>query len=133
MSGNEAIARGVYEAGCSVAAAYPGTPSTEILENIGALYKKDIYSEHTIRRSSLQKNSPLPFFAGRKNCIYINSLRKEVQEKVFEVLLYCFRRKMPENLQADAGILQGQEQVFHTYPESGIFEKISAEHLWLPL
>jgi indolepyruvate ferredoxin oxidoreductase alpha subunit len=34
LSGNEAIARGVYEAGVKVAAAYPGTPSTEILENI---------------------------------------------------------------------------------------------------
>lgn len=33
MSGNEAIARGAYEAGCSIASAYPGTPSTEILEN----------------------------------------------------------------------------------------------------
>ena len=45
MSGNEAIARGVWEAGCKVAAAYPGTPSTEILENVGAFYKKDIYCE----------------------------------------------------------------------------------------
>lgn len=33
MSGNEAIARGAYEAGCTIASAYPGTPSTEILEN----------------------------------------------------------------------------------------------------
>ena len=33
LSGNEAIARGAYEAGCLVACAYPGTPSTEILEN----------------------------------------------------------------------------------------------------
>lgn len=33
MSGNEAIARGAYEAGVRFAAAYPGTPSTEILEN----------------------------------------------------------------------------------------------------
>jgi indolepyruvate ferredoxin oxidoreductase alpha subunit len=33
LSGNEAIARGAYEAGCVVACAYPGTPSTEILEN----------------------------------------------------------------------------------------------------
>ncbi len=33
LSGNEAIARGAYEAGCIVACAYPGTPSTEILEN----------------------------------------------------------------------------------------------------
>ncbi|MEG1528045.1 MAG: indolepyruvate ferredoxin oxidoreductase subunit alpha [Clostridia bacterium] len=34
MTGNEAIARGVYEAGVHFAAAYPGTPSTEILENV---------------------------------------------------------------------------------------------------
>ena len=32
MLGNEAIARGAFEAGCRVAAGYPGTPSTEILE-----------------------------------------------------------------------------------------------------
>lgn len=39
LSGNEAIARGTYEAGACFAAAYPGTPSTEILENI-ARYKE---------------------------------------------------------------------------------------------
>lgn len=41
MTGNEAIARGAYEAGIHYAAAYPGTPSTEILENI-AQYKEII-------------------------------------------------------------------------------------------
>ncbi len=35
MSGNEAIARGAYEYGVRLASAYPGTPSTEILEFIG--------------------------------------------------------------------------------------------------
>ena len=34
MTGDEAIARGAYEAGVSYASAYPGTPSTEILENL---------------------------------------------------------------------------------------------------
>ena len=34
LSGNEAVARGCYEYGLHVATAYPGTPSTEILENI---------------------------------------------------------------------------------------------------
>jgi indolepyruvate ferredoxin oxidoreductase alpha subunit len=43
MTGNEAIARGAYEAGVTVAAAYPGTPSTEILENIANYV--EIYSE----------------------------------------------------------------------------------------
>ncbi|MGI6066359.1 MAG: indolepyruvate ferredoxin oxidoreductase subunit alpha [Bacillota bacterium] len=43
LTGNEAIARGAYEAGCTIAAAYPGTPSTEILENM-AKYQ-EIYTE----------------------------------------------------------------------------------------
>jgi indolepyruvate ferredoxin oxidoreductase alpha subunit len=34
LSGNEAIARGAFEAGIKVASAYPGTPSTEILESL---------------------------------------------------------------------------------------------------
>lgn len=34
MLGNEAIARGAFEAGVKVSAAYPGTPSTEISENV---------------------------------------------------------------------------------------------------
>lgn len=34
LTGNEAVARGAWEAGLHVAAAYPGTPSTEILENL---------------------------------------------------------------------------------------------------
>ena len=44
LSGNEAIARGAYEAGVKVASAYPGTPSTEIFENL-PLYKDVLYSE----------------------------------------------------------------------------------------
>ncbi|MFC2075909.1 thiamine pyrophosphate-dependent enzyme [candidate division KSB1 bacterium] len=36
LSGNEAVARGAWEAGVEVAAGYPGTPSTEILESIVA-------------------------------------------------------------------------------------------------
>ncbi|MDR1958334.1 MAG: indolepyruvate ferredoxin oxidoreductase subunit alpha [Planctomycetaceae bacterium] len=45
LSGNEAFARGAWEAGVTFAAGYPGTPSTEILENVAAHYKKDIYCE----------------------------------------------------------------------------------------
>jgi indolepyruvate ferredoxin oxidoreductase alpha subunit len=43
MSGNEAVARAVWEAGVRVAAAYPGTPSTEMLEVISA------YPDHLCR------------------------------------------------------------------------------------
>lgn len=43
MLGNEAIARGAYEAGVKLSSAYPGTPSTEISENL-AKYN-EIYTE----------------------------------------------------------------------------------------
>ena len=43
MLGNEAIARGAFEAGVKVSAAYPGTPSTEISENI--VKYPEIYAE----------------------------------------------------------------------------------------
>ena len=46
MSGNEALARGAYEAGCKVAAAYPGTPSTEILEY--CRHYEEMYSEWSV-------------------------------------------------------------------------------------
>jgi indolepyruvate ferredoxin oxidoreductase alpha subunit len=46
MSGNEAVARAVWEAGVRVAAAYPGTPSTEILENLA--FYPDLYTEWSV-------------------------------------------------------------------------------------
>jgi indolepyruvate ferredoxin oxidoreductase alpha subunit len=44
MTGNEAIARGAYEAGIKLGSAYPGTPSTEIFENL-AQYQEALYCE----------------------------------------------------------------------------------------
>jgi indolepyruvate ferredoxin oxidoreductase alpha subunit len=44
LSGNEAIARGAYEAGVTVATGYPGTPSTEILE-AAVHFREDIYCQ----------------------------------------------------------------------------------------
>jgi indolepyruvate ferredoxin oxidoreductase alpha subunit len=41
MLGNEAIARGVIEAGVSVVACYPGTPSSEISDTLAGLSEED--------------------------------------------------------------------------------------------
>lgn len=43
MLGNDAVARGLYEAGCTIASSYPGTPSTEITE--AAAKYEEIYCE----------------------------------------------------------------------------------------
>jgi len=49
LNGDEAVARGAVEAGVQVAAAYPGTPSTEILETIADVAKNfGIYAEWSI-------------------------------------------------------------------------------------
>ncbi|MCK4632784.1 MAG: indolepyruvate ferredoxin oxidoreductase subunit alpha [candidate division Zixibacteria bacterium] len=44
LSGNEAVARGAFESGVKLAASYPGTPSTEILETLAAKFPS-IYSQ----------------------------------------------------------------------------------------
>jgi hypothetical protein len=46
LSGNEAVARAVWESGVRVAAAYPGTPATEIIESV-ARYP-DLYAEWSV-------------------------------------------------------------------------------------
>ncbi len=49
LNGDEAVARGALEAGIKVAAAYPGTPSTEILETIAEVAKTfGVYAEWSI-------------------------------------------------------------------------------------
>ena len=45
LTGNEAIARGAWEAGVRVAAAYPGTPSTEILESLANYPAEDLHAQ----------------------------------------------------------------------------------------
>jgi indolepyruvate ferredoxin oxidoreductase alpha subunit len=51
MSGNQAIANGIIGAGCEIATAYPGTPSTEILQTLADLKRQrgfDYYVEWSI-------------------------------------------------------------------------------------
>lgn len=45
MTGNEAIAQGAWEAGVRMAAAYPGTPSTEILEHLATYPAEDVHAQ----------------------------------------------------------------------------------------
>ncbi|HMM78167.1 MAG TPA: indolepyruvate ferredoxin oxidoreductase subunit alpha [Gammaproteobacteria bacterium] len=45
LTGNEAIARGAWEAGVKLASAYPGTPSTEILEALATYPREDLHAQ----------------------------------------------------------------------------------------
>jgi indolepyruvate ferredoxin oxidoreductase alpha subunit len=65
MSGNEAIARGAWETGVEIASGYPGTPSTEILQNV-ALYE-DIYSEWAANEKVALDTAIGAAYAGRRS------------------------------------------------------------------
>ncbi len=71
LMGNEAIARGALEAGISVAAGYPGTPSSEIIENLAKVSKKEqIYVEWSVNEKVAMEVAAAASFAGlRSLCV----------------------------------------------------------------
>jgi indolepyruvate ferredoxin oxidoreductase, alpha subunit len=65
LSGNEAIARGAYEAGITFASAYPGTPSTEILENV-VKYKDVIHAQWGVNEKTAMEEALGASFTGAR-------------------------------------------------------------------
>jgi indolepyruvate ferredoxin oxidoreductase alpha subunit len=71
LMGNEAIARGALEAGVSVAAGYPGTPSSEIIETLALASKdRDLYVEWSVNEKVAMEVAAAASFAGlRSLCV----------------------------------------------------------------
>jgi indolepyruvate ferredoxin oxidoreductase alpha subunit len=66
LTGNEAIARGAWEAGVKVAAAYPGTPSTEILESLAGYPAADLHAQWSTNEKVALDVAIGASFAGRR-------------------------------------------------------------------
>jgi indolepyruvate ferredoxin oxidoreductase, alpha subunit len=86
LTGNEAIARGAYEAGVQFAAAYPGTPSTEILENI-ARYKS-IYSQWSVNEKVAMEVASGASIAGARSLVAMKHVGLNVAADPFMTLAY---------------------------------------------
>jgi indolepyruvate ferredoxin oxidoreductase alpha subunit len=69
--GNEAIARGALEAGLNVAAGYPGTPSSEIIESLaGVAHERNLYVEWSVNEKVALEVAAAASFAGlRSMCV----------------------------------------------------------------
>ena len=68
VMGNEAIARGALEAGISVAAGYPGTPSSEIIESLAKVSKdQNLYVEWSVNEKVAMEVAAAASFAGLKS------------------------------------------------------------------
>ena len=71
LMGNQAIARGAIEAGVNVAAGYPGTPSSEIIENLASVAgKANLYVEWSVNEKVSLEVAAAASFAGlRSLCV----------------------------------------------------------------
>jgi indolepyruvate ferredoxin oxidoreductase alpha subunit len=68
LMGNEAIARGAIEAGISVATGYPGTPSSEIIDNLSKISKeRNIYVEWSINEKVALEVAAAASFSGLRS------------------------------------------------------------------
>jgi indolepyruvate ferredoxin oxidoreductase alpha subunit len=86
LSGNEAIARGAYEAGVQVATGYPGTPSSEILENI--IQYKEIYSEWSVNEKVAMDAAIGASYAGRRAIVTMKQVGMNVAADSFFYAVY---------------------------------------------
>ena len=64
MLGNKALARGLYEGGCSIVSSYPGTPSTEVTEE--AVKFEEIYCEWAPNEKVALESAAGGAFAGAR-------------------------------------------------------------------
>ncbi|MBL7183026.1 MAG: indolepyruvate ferredoxin oxidoreductase subunit alpha [Anaerolineae bacterium] len=86
LSGNEAIARGAYEYGVKVATGYPGTPSSEILENVAEY--KEIYSEWSVNEKVAMDVAIGAAYAGRRAMVTMKSVGMNVAADSFFYAVY---------------------------------------------
>ena len=86
LSGNEAVARGAWEAGCIVATAYPGTPSTEILENISKY--PEINSEWSVNEKVALEVAAGASFAGARALVAMKHVGLNVAADPFFTMGY---------------------------------------------
>jgi indolepyruvate ferredoxin oxidoreductase alpha subunit len=86
LSGNQAIARGAYEYGVKVAAGYPGTPSSEILEHVAEY--KEIYSEWSVNEKVAMDVAIGAAYAGQRAMVTMKQVGMNVAADSFFYAVY---------------------------------------------
>lgn len=88
LSGNEAIARGAYEAGIEVATGYPGTPSSEILEVLARDYGEEIYTEWSTNEKVALDAAAGAAYSGRRALVTTKQVGMNVLADSLMYLVY---------------------------------------------
>lgn len=88
LTGNEAIARGAWQAGVKVAAAYPGTPSTEILESMAEFPAEDVHAQWSTNEKVALDVAIGASFAGRRALAAMKHVGLNVAADAFMSVTY---------------------------------------------
>jgi indolepyruvate ferredoxin oxidoreductase alpha subunit len=93
LMGNEAIARGFLEGGISVAASYPGTPSSEIMATLIMLGQKyDIYTEWSTNEKVAAEVAISASLAGLRSMVSMKGVGVNVASEPFQAFTYMGAR-----------------------------------------
>jgi indolepyruvate ferredoxin oxidoreductase alpha subunit len=117
LMGNEAIARGALEAGISVAAGYPGTPSSEIIENLAkAADERNVYVEWSVNEKVAMEVAASAAFSGLRSICTVKQNGVHVASDFFVHLAYSgIRGGMLLILCEDPGAISSINEVDSRY------------------
>jgi indolepyruvate ferredoxin oxidoreductase alpha subunit len=91
LMGNEAIGRGLVEEGCTLAAAYPGTPASEILSSVVAFAKEtgaQLHTEWSINEKVACETALANSMAGRRSAVAMKQVGLNVAADPFTRAAY---------------------------------------------
>lgn len=109
MLGNEAVARGLYEAGCSFVSSYPGTPSTEITEE--AAKYKEIYAEWAPNEKVAMESAFGAALAGKRSFVGMKHVGLNVAaDPLFTISYTGINAGMIIGVADDAGMHSSQNE-----------------------
>jgi len=109
MLGNEAVARGLYEAGCAFVSSYPGTPSTEITEAV-AKYQ-EVYAEWAPNEKVAMESAFGASLAGRRSFCGMKHVGLNVAaDPLFTIAYTGVNAGMVIGVADDAGIHSSQNE-----------------------
>lgn len=89
LMGNEAIARGFLEGGIQIAASYPGTPASEIMNTLIGMSKKyDIYAEWSVNEKVAAEVAIAASVAGLRSMVSMKGVGVNVASEPFQAFTY---------------------------------------------
>ena len=127
LMGNGAIARGALKAGVKVCAGYPGTPSSEIIENIVKYKSPEVYAEWSVNEKAALEVAAAAAYSGARTLVTMKQVGLNVASDPLMSLAYVgVKGGMVVVVADDPGPISSQTEqdtrVFAEYARIPVFD-----------